>query len=494
MTLSIRAKLVAMVMAATVAALALAGAALALFETRSHRQTLAREMGIVADVVGQNLAATLILEKADSAERALLALAAEPDVVSACLYDSGNRLFARYLRGGEASGCPRHPRPGEAGFSGSVLILYHPIPVSGQAAATLRVVASLREVQRRLRLFAVVLLLVLSGAALAALLLSSALQRLVSRPILELARTAQQISGERGDYSLRARAPAGPGDEVGVAVQAFNEMLDRIAAAVSERRRVEEELLALNATLEQRVAERTAAAEQKAAELRRSNEELERFASVASHDLQEPLRAVASYTQLIGRQLGGRLDADSELYLGHVLTGVGRMKALIGDLLDYARVGAGTLARTTVDTSAALDAALADLAGAIAESAAQVTRGPLPRVSGDPRQLTQLFSNLVSNAIRFRSEAPPRIDVRAERHGDGWRLAVADNGIGIEPRHHERVFVIFQRLHGADRPGTGIGLAICRKIVELHGGRLWVESQLGQGATFFFTLPAGDEE
>jgi signal transduction histidine kinase len=484
---SIRAKLIAFVMATTLVALSLAGGALALFEIRSHRRTLAKELGTMADIVGQNLAAPLILERVDSAELALRSLASQPDVLSACFYDSGGKLFARYIRHGDPSSCPGRPRAEEAGFTSKALILYEPVVISGQAPATLRMVASLGELHRQVRLFALVLLLVLSGSALAALLVSSGLQGLVSKPILALAHTAQQISRDN-DYSLRA--PQRSDDEVGVAVEAFNRMLDRIQAAVSERKRAEEQLMALNVTLEERVAERTAAAEQKAAELRRSNEELERFASVASHDLQEPLRAVASYTQLLRRRLSNTPDSETDLYLGHVLTAVGRMKVLIHDLLNYARVGAGKLSRKVVECDAALQAALADLAPSISESGAEITHGPLPTVSADPGQMGQLFSNLISNAIRFRGPAPPRIDISAERTGDFWQFAVRDNGIGIEPRHHDRIFVIFQRLHGADRPGTGIGLAICRKIVELHGGRIWVQSEPGAGATFHFTLPA----
>jgi light-regulated signal transduction histidine kinase (bacteriophytochrome) len=304
-------------------------------------------------------------------------------------------------------------------------------------------------------------------------------------------------------------------------------MLDRIEAAVLERKSAEEQLIALNATLEQRVAERTAVAESRATELKRSNEELERFAAVTSHDLQEPLRAVSSYAQLVRRRLGTGLDAETEVYFEHVLAGVRRMKNLIGDLLNYARVGREALARAPVDLDAVVDMALADLTMAVAESGAEITRGPLPTVLGDQTRLAQLMRNLLANAISYRSEAPPRIHISAESKGpEGWQIAVKDNGIGIDPRYRERIFEMFQRLHGAERPGTGIGLTICRKIIELHGGRIWVESApnppanlqanqqtnpptnpqtslqtslqtnlptnpaIKSGATFYFTLPA----
>jgi light-regulated signal transduction histidine kinase (bacteriophytochrome) len=271
-------------------------------------------------------------------------------------------------------------------------------------------------------------------------------------------------------------------------------MLDRIQEGDRALREATGQLRTLNTTLEERVAERTAAAEQRAAELKRSNEELEQFAYVASHDLQEPLRAVASYTQLLRQRFAGKIDEETDLYLTHVLAGAARMRALINDLLDYSRLGRQSLDRSAVDTAQLLETALADLHPTLAEAAAQVRHGPLPVVSADAGQLGQLFRNLLSNAVRFRGTATPLVQIRAERAGDFWQFAVQDNGIGIDRRHHEKIFVIFQRLHGRDRPGTGIGLAICRRIVERHGGRIWVESEPGQGSTFFFTLPVGETE
>ena len=492
---SIRAKLITMVMVTTCLALAIAGGALAIFEVISHRKAVAKELSTIAAILAENSTAALTFDNAEDADNVLGALASQSDVVSGCLYGDDGALFASYIRPGGGGTCPVRPQPQAAGFRGDSIVHYRPVAQGGKPLGTLRLVASLAELRQRMNLFGAVLLVVLSAAALAALALSSALQRLVSRPIFELSRTARQIS-ERQDYTLRA--PHRSDDELGVAVDSFNQMLDRIENAdravrqAGDRTREQaEQLRALNATLEDRVAERTAAAEQRAAELKRSNEELERFAYVASHDLQEPLRAVASYTQLVRQQLEGKLDGDTELYLSHVLAGAARMRTLINDLLDYSRVGRSSLDRTPVDTSAALDFALTDLSTAITESGAQITRGPLPVVSADPAQLGQLMRNLVGNAIRFRGDDPPRIHVSAELMDKYWQFAVRDNGIGIEPRHHERIFVIFQRLHGRERPGTGIGLAICRKIVDRHGGRIWVESELGQGATFYFTLPAG---
>ena len=242
---------------------------------------------------------------------------------------------------------------------------------------------------------------------------------------------------------------------------------------VTERKRTEKELAEL------------------VEELRRSNAELEQFAYVASHDLQEPLRMMASYTQLLARRYKGNLGDDADEFIGHVVDGAHRMQAVINDLLQYSRVGKRGGSLTPTDVGAAFEAARANLRAAIGESGAQVTSEGLPIVMGDRTQLVQLFQNLIGNAIKFRSEDPPRVHVEAERRDGEWLFAVRDNGIGIEPQYAGRIFMIFQRLHSrTEYPGTGIGLAICKKIVERHGGELWVESVPGEGSTFRFTLRA----
>jgi signal transduction histidine kinase len=261
-----------------------------------------------------------------------------------------------------------------------------------------------------------------------------------------------------------------------------------------------------------------------AAELERSNKELEQFAYIASHDLQEPLRMVASYTQLLAKRYGDRLDQDAKDFIGFAVDGATRMQRLINDLLSYSRVQTHGKALGVVESHAALGVALANLSAAIQESGAIVTNDDLPRVRADHTQLVQLFQNLIGNALKFRGEFPPHVHVSAERLEGGagplgsggagsasalasdpsapaadpspvWHFSVRDNGIGIEPQYFERIFVIFQRLHGkAKYPGTGIGLALCKRIVERHGGSIWVESELGQGTTFHFTLPAQKED
>jgi len=227
-------------------------------------------------------------------------------------------------------------------------------------------------------------------------------------------------------------------------------------------------------------------------ELERSNRELAEFAYVASHDLQEPLRTVASYTQLLQRRYKGKLDGDADEFIDSAVEGAQRMQALIQDLLAYSRVGAKPEDPQRVDLNVVLDEVRKILRQTLSESGAEVvSRGPLPTVTGHERQFVQLLQNLVGNAVKFHDPArPPRVEVGAEAVPGGWRISVRDNGIGIDPKHFDRIFQIFQRLHGRDEyPGTGIGLAICKRIVELNGGRIGVESEPGQGSTFWFTVP-----
>ncbi len=229
-------------------------------------------------------------------------------------------------------------------------------------------------------------------------------------------------------------------------------------------------------------------------DLARSNAELERFAYVASHDLQEPLRMVSSYTQLLAKRYKGKLDANADEFINYAVDGASRMQKLINDLLALSRVGTQAKPSEPVDTGAVLARVISDMQPTIEGAGAEVVKpDQMPTVMADGTQIGQLFQNLVGNALKFRGEATPRVEVRAEpvENGAFWQFAFHDNGIGIEPQYFERIFVIFQRLHSKESyPGTGIGLAICKKIVERHGGKLWVDSQVGKGTTFFFTLPA----
>ncbi|MBD0344880.1 MAG: PAS domain-containing protein, partial [Coleofasciculus sp. Co-bin14] len=227
------------------------------------------------------------------------------------------------------------------------------------------------------------------------------------------------------------------------------------------------------------------------AELARSNQELEQFAYVASHDLREPLRKIKSYTDLLVKRYQGQLDEKADKYIAYISDGAVRMQGLISDLLTYSRVGRGEVIKEPTDLNVVLNQTLSDLSRAIQESDATITADVLPSLNANPRQIGQLFQNLIANAMKFRGEKQPCIQIKSRLDSNFWTISVQDNGIGIQPEHVDRIFVIFQRLHTKDEyEGTGIGLAICKKIVERHGGEIWVESELGQGTTFLFTLPA----
>ncbi len=241
---------------------------------------------------------------------------------------------------------------------------------------------------------------------------------------------------------------------------------------ITERKRVEEAL------------------QQTAEALERSNKDLEQFASVASHDLQEPLRTVSGFVQLLQKKYANQLDTEADTFIEYAVDGTRRMETLIKNLLAYSRVTTRGTELVPTDAGAALRQALDNLHATIQDAGAEITYGELPTVRADGTQLAQLFQNLIGNALKFHGGAPPKIHVDASRQGDHWLFSVRDNGIGIAPEFQDRIFLIFERLHSRQKyPGTGVGLAICKRIVDRHGGRIWVESKPGQGATFSFTLP-----
>ena len=306
---------------------------------------------------------------------------------------------------------------------------------------------------------------------IAVLGLAVLLQRMVGRPLNALRAASDDVRA--GTFERRIMIH-GPSD------------LRAVGAAVEDMRGRLAEEIAATRSRESRLAEQTE-------ELRRSNSELEQFAYVASHDLQEPLRKVASFCQLLEKRYGDELDARGKQYIDFAVDGAKRMQVLINDLLTFSRVGRVHETWRPVALEASLDRALGNLALILGESGASVVREErLPEVDGDPTSLVMLWQNLVGNAVKFRRPGlPPVITVGCVREGDDWHLTVGDNGIGVAPEFAEKVFVIFQRLHARDAyEGTGIGLALCRKIVEFHGGRIWLESAPDGGTLIHFTLPA----
>jgi len=265
----------------------------------------------------------------------------------------------------------------------------------------------------------------------------------------------------------------------------------KVTRDITDRKKADEEIRELNASLERRVAERTEELVASNEALVQSNEDLNQFAYAASHDLQEPLRMVALFSQMLHSAYAGRLDPEADQYISYVVNGAQRMEQLLKDLLEYSQAGSKSEGPAQpVDCAKVMEEALLNLQVAIEQNGASVTWSDLPTVPAHEVRMVQLLQNLVGNAIKYRGSEPPRIQVSAHRRHTGWMFCVQDNGIGISPEYTQQIFGVFKRLHGQNYPGTGIGLAICQRIVERYGGRIWVESTLGKGSTFCFTLPA----
>lgn len=318
----------------------------------------------------------------------------------------------------------------------------------------------------------IVFLIIFIALVVMVIMVNSAVVNRILMRRIEVLREQTEIIG-RGN--LEHRMAIRGDDELWDLARASNEMVGKLQAShtsvenlqkeIAERKRVEEELA-------------------------RSNADLEQYAYIASHDLQEPLRMITSYIQLIERRHKERFDADDQLSMQYVVEGATRMQKLINDLLAYSRVGRTAPDLKPTSVRAVIDETVGNLKMMIEETGATITYDDLPVIMADGIKLTELFQNLLSNAITFHSDSTPQVHIGAELTDEGWRFSVRDNGIGIDMRHADRVFLMFQRLQKReDYPGTGIGLAIAKKIVELHGGRIWVESRPGEGTTFYFTLP-----
>jgi signal transduction histidine kinase len=337
---------------------------------------------------------------------------------------------------------------------------------------------------------------------LLAIVLGVLMGRSITIPLARITGVATQIAGGNLDTSSLAEIKSR--DEIGILARTLDRMAGQLKHMLEGLRkshdelemRVQErtsELKRSNDQLELEVGERKraeAVLTLRSQELARSNAELGMFAYVASHDLQEPLRMVASYLQLVDMRYRDKLDADGREFIEFAVDGARRMQILINDLLAYSRINTQGQTFQPTDCEAVLQATICNIQVAIQESSAQITHDPLPTVMGDATQLAQLFQNLIGNALKFRRNEPPQIHIHAQLKDGFWQLSVQDNGIGIESQYFDRIFVIFQRLHGRSAyAGTGIGLAICKKIVGHHGGTIWVESEFGKGSTFCFTIP-----
>jgi signal transduction histidine kinase len=487
--LPIRRKLTVIMMATSSAALLLACSAFVLHDLVNFRRLLVADLSTLAEIVGSNSAGAILFNDRARAEETLGALQAERHVLWACIYGQDGRRLAGYVRGGGAVEFPPAPPPPGHRFAAGRLRLSTPVVFDRERIGTVLLESDLGEIRARLVRYVGIGALVLLASSLAALLLSSRLQRVISEPILHLAQTARAVS-ERKDFSVRAAREHD--DELGLLVDAFNEMLDQTQKSLERLQKTQGSLV-----------ERTREVERINRELARSNRELEGFASVASHDLQEPLRKITAFGDRLQGQFGDALTDKGRDYLERMQNAATRMQTLIDDLLAYSRVTTRGQPFVPVSLTAVTGEVLSDLELRIEKTGARVEVGDLPTIEADPLQMRQLMQNLLSNALKFqRPGEPPQIRVEGRildgnaAAGDGaaapgrCQIQVEDDGIGFDEKYLERLFKPFQRLHGSGTyEGTGIGLAICKKIAERHGGSIVARSAPGRGACFLVELP-----
>jgi signal transduction histidine kinase len=492
-----RRKVILIIMLVTGGALLLAGAALILSDLWRFRADMKRDLQTLAEIIARNSTAAVEFQDRDDAGETLDALAAKPPIVAAGIYLEDGALLKGYHREGRQARPPARPGPDGTVFGDGLLRLFRPIHRDGRRIGTVYLESDLSEMTARLRLQTITVTGVFLVSGLAALLFSSAIQRVISRPILHLSEIARSVSGRR-DYSIRAEKQGA--DEIGQLVDAFNQMLEQIQGRDSELLRAKEDL-------EKRVQERTLELRQELAErqraerelaerneeLHRSNQDLDDFAYIASHDLKEPLRGIHNFSVFLLEDYGERFDEEGRSKLETLTRLSRRMEVLIDSLLHFSRLGRVDLAIDDVDLNEVVAEAVDSLAIHLRESGVEIRLPrPLPVVRCDRVRVRELLYNLVVNAAKYNDKPERHIEIGFVENGSGGpqALYVRDNGIGIQEKHFDSIFRIFKRLHGRDKfgGGTGAGLTIVKKIVERHNGRIWVESTFGVGTTIYFTL------
>jgi len=475
---SIARRLARINMAASGTALLVAGVSLSVYDFATFRTALLENQSVEARIVGSNTITALTFDDPAAAERTLGALRAEPRVEGAALYRPDGRLFASYVR--DASTAPLALPSGAAGsgewsrYDGlRALHLVRPVVLDGTTIGLVYIRSDQKEVIDRLVGYGLILGTVLLIAFVASHLASRVSRRAIAEPLTELTGLARKFSTDH-DYSLRARE-TGSG-ELLMLTGAFNEMLEQLQAR-------DRSLQESRDQLEQRVRERTAA-------LDASNRELEAFCYSVSHDLRSPLRAIDGFSQALLEDMEGRLDDNAARHLERIRAATQRMAALIDDLLSLSRITRTDLAVRRVDLTAMARGVCEELAAAQPGRTVTTAVEEGLEAMADPRLMRQVLENLLGNAWKFTSKQPAaHIEFGARAGREGRVYMVKDNGAGFDPAYADRLFGVFQRLHAmTDFPGTGVGLAIVDRIVKRHGGRVWAESAVGQGATFYFTL------
>lgn len=492
---SIRRKLFLIVLATTFTALLVAVTGLSIYEMARYREDWRNQLEAQARLLARATAPALAFDDVESAEAYLALAEARPEIAAAAIYNARGKRFAEYRRAGEPGG-PFPALPGADGsrIEGRRLLVFQRIVEHGEILGTVYLEADY-ELLGRLAHHLLILGAVMTASLVVALLVAGWMQRSMTRPILAMAAVTRRVVEGR-DFSLRVDKTTD--DEIGDLVDAFNGLLAevgrrtedleatnrRLAREVAERERAERELRDLADDLERRVEERTA-------QLQAVNQELEGFSYSVSHDLRAPLRAVAGFAKVLEEDYADRLDDEGRRLLGVVQSEAQRMGQLIDELLAFSRLGRKEMQISRVDMTELARGTFERLVEQHPAAPPQLHLGALPQCRGDRVLLGQVWANLLSNALKFSSKrTDPRIEVNAVSNGDETIYFVRDNGAGFDPRFQSKLFGVFQRLHSASEfPGIGVGLALVQRIVNRHGGRIWAESEPGEGATFYYTLP-----
>ncbi len=505
--LSLKHKLIAIIMLTCVASLVLGGAVLVAWEWADLRRTMLRDLGAHAEVLADNCKTALVFRDAADAGTCLRTIGADPSILAVCVYTREGELFAMYVRQGTIPLLPPHQAlRSDYRFDWESLVITRPVLLNNEPVGTVCLRGSLDPLYLRLRRSILVIIGTVFLSSLTAYLISARLQRLISRPILCLADVARLVS-EKKEYTVRVESASR--DEVGLLIQAFNEMLEQIhqrdgalveaneqlEARVSARTtqlRNSNERLTREITARRHTDSALAAANERLADmvqsLRRSNQELQDFAYVAAHDLKAPLRGIGTLADWIASDYADKFDEPGRQQLALLKRRVTRLADLINGILHYSEIGRVPHPREIVDLSKLVPETIALLDPP--PHIQVVVRGELPAVVSEKARLGQVFRNLIDNAVKYMDKPQGRIEIGCTDQGSVWQFGVTDNGPGIEERHFEKIFQMFQTLAPRDQcESTGIGLTIVKKIVELFGGRIWVESKPGVGSTFFFTLP-----
>lgn len=434
----------------------------------NERNFLQTRLLLTADVVAYQMIASLEFADPVSANQILSSLRVYPSVDSACIYDINGKVFSSFVlhllkenSNNNSAVCPSLPKTLPK-FEWKYLKLFADITSERKKIGTLYLEYNLRPLYESMSRVLFFNLVITACAFLLSYFISSYLQQLILEPVRSLANITRKFARTH-DYSLRARKYAG--DELGELVDDFNMMVEELEKHEARFKKVIEELSDTNV-------------------------ELERFAYICSHDLQEPLRMVSNYTQLLAKQYQDVLSGDALEYMEFIIDGAVRMRELINDILSYSRIGYAPGPIASVNIQEVVDNVLKNLALVIKEKNALITSDPLPVILGYGVLIMQIFQNLLSNALKFSKNKQAKVHIGVRRITGAWEFSVQDNGIGISPQYHEKIFEIFKRLNRREEyEGTGIGLSICKKAVEYHGGHIWISSVLGQGCTFFFTIP-----